>query len=341
MKDASGAWSDFIYANGQKIAMAQSGQTPHFYVGDHLGTAQLEFVGGGAPVWQGEFLPYGQEIDTNATANNFKFTSYERDNETGLDYAAARHYTSSFGRFMSPDPSGLAYADPRNPQSLNFYAYVQNNPLTNTDPAGLSCVTLTSADGSTIQGDDGDGRGCAAGNIAPDGTDLNQQQVNVNANPPLPPDPGLLQAGWDLVSTTAPGWSLNADNSILFAVLPKSIGRRPLSLSKPPVNRLFGTKYCGPGGDGSTRGVINGACAVHDQCYADANINADGNLQWKGVAWNNSQQAAAAKCNQALYDAARSNPNEPGSAALQKWLTSGSNTPFYYVLHPGTEAKPW
>lgn len=41
---------------------------------------------------------------------------------------------------MSPDPSALVYADPTNPQSLNLYSYVLNNPLTNVDPTRLDCV---------------------------------------------------------------------------------------------------------------------------------------------------------------------------------------------------------
>jgi hypothetical protein len=40
---------------------------------------------------------------------------------------------------MSPDPSGLVYADQSNPQSLNLYSYALNNPLTNADPTGLYC----------------------------------------------------------------------------------------------------------------------------------------------------------------------------------------------------------
>ena len=39
---------------------------------------------------------------------------------------------------MSPDPSQLYYADPTNPQSLNLYGYVMNNPLTVVDPTGLA-----------------------------------------------------------------------------------------------------------------------------------------------------------------------------------------------------------
>lgn len=39
---------------------------------------------------------------------------------------------------MSPDPSGLTYADPTSPQTLNLYSYVMNQPLTYIDPDGLS-----------------------------------------------------------------------------------------------------------------------------------------------------------------------------------------------------------
>lgn len=55
------------------------------------------------------------------------------------------------GRFMSPDPSGLEYAAPTNPQSLNLYSYVLNNPLHNIDPTGLECVW---DDGSYDSNDD-------------------------------------------------------------------------------------------------------------------------------------------------------------------------------------------
>lgn len=49
---------------------------------------------------------------------------------------------------MSPDPSGLAYANLFNPQSFNLYGYVHNNPLTNTDPTGLDCVHINNDTGA-------------------------------------------------------------------------------------------------------------------------------------------------------------------------------------------------
>jgi RHS repeat-associated protein len=67
-------------------------------------------------------------------------TGKERDSESGLDMFGARYYTSSMGRFMTPDWANKAiaipYADLGNPQSLNLYAYVNNNPTTVRDPDG-------------------------------------------------------------------------------------------------------------------------------------------------------------------------------------------------------------
>jgi RHS repeat-associated protein len=62
------------------------------------------------------------------------FTGKERDSESGLDNFGARYDSSQYGRFMSPDPLGGSLTDP---QTLNKYGYVRNNPLNLTDPTGL------------------------------------------------------------------------------------------------------------------------------------------------------------------------------------------------------------
>jgi RHS repeat-associated protein len=66
-----------------------------------------------------------------------KFTGYEHDAETGLEFAQARYYSSSCGRFTSPDPytGSMSLTDP---QSFNRYSYVSNNPVNSTDPSGMS-----------------------------------------------------------------------------------------------------------------------------------------------------------------------------------------------------------
>jgi RHS repeat-associated protein len=75
-----------------------------------------------------------------ASAHPSISTGKERDTESGNDYFGARYYASGMGRFMSPDWSAkeepIPYTKLNDPQSLNLYAYVRNNPLTRVDVDG-------------------------------------------------------------------------------------------------------------------------------------------------------------------------------------------------------------
>ena len=62
------------------------------------------------------------------------FSGQQWDFESGLHYFPARHYSTQFGRFMSPDPTGIFLGNLTDPQSLNLYAYVRNNSLSMSDP---------------------------------------------------------------------------------------------------------------------------------------------------------------------------------------------------------------
>jgi RHS repeat-associated protein len=79
------------------------------------------------------------------TRIGYRYTGKERDAESGNDYFGARYYASSMGRWMSPDwsktPEDVPYADLSNPQSLNLYVYVKNNPLILADPDGHNGFT--------------------------------------------------------------------------------------------------------------------------------------------------------------------------------------------------------
>jgi RHS repeat-associated protein len=82
---------------------------------------------------------YGMQIQIRSEFQS-RSSGKERDSETGLDYFGARYYASNMGRWMSPDwsasPQPVPYADFSNPQSLNLYSYVSNNPLNKDDPDG-------------------------------------------------------------------------------------------------------------------------------------------------------------------------------------------------------------
>jgi len=83
---------------------------------------------------QGTF-PYGEPWYQLGVGNNFVFTNYDRDSESGMDYALARYYDSRTGTFCSVDP--LA-GSPGDPQSWNRYPYGRNDPIDITDPSGKS-----------------------------------------------------------------------------------------------------------------------------------------------------------------------------------------------------------
>ena len=137
----------------------------HFALNDWVGTKRELTTSTGAS-WtslsSGPFGDYASQTGSGSNPSEELFTSKVRDTESGLDDFLARHYSSNWGRFMSPDPGWYFQADVRNPQSWNQYSYVLNNPLINTDPDGRECVW---DDGSYDSADDkqtGNAEGCSS-----------------------------------------------------------------------------------------------------------------------------------------------------------------------------------
>ena len=80
-------------------------------------------------------LPYGEEwLPATGSANEQKFTSYQRDGESGLDYAIHRFDATTRGVFMSADRGPISLGLP---QSLNRYIYAMADPVNYTDPDGM------------------------------------------------------------------------------------------------------------------------------------------------------------------------------------------------------------
>jgi RHS repeat-associated protein len=143
-----------LYSTGATLnnaVVSQSGSSSaniNYLVSDQLGTPRMVFDQSGAlaTTKRHDYAPFGEELFNGArtTAMGYaagdltrqKFTSKERDGETGLDYFGARYYASSLGRFAGADPL-LSSAHPSDPQSWNRFFYAANNPLKYIDPLGL------------------------------------------------------------------------------------------------------------------------------------------------------------------------------------------------------------
>jgi RHS repeat-associated protein len=146
---------NYIFLNGTRIARRDaSTKAVHYYFSDHLGTHSLitDANGDMPPQEESDYYPYGGEIPISGSdANHYKFTGKERDTESGLDEFGARYYGSSLGRFMTPDwaskPEAVPYSSLSDPQTLNLYGYMRNNPLGGTDKdghcGGLTCPNVT------------------------------------------------------------------------------------------------------------------------------------------------------------------------------------------------------
>src|SRR4029077_4184062 len=104
--------------------------------------------------YDADYYPYGGEkVVTNKCPQNYKWTGKERDAETGNDDFDARYYSSVYGRFLSADwsavPEAVPYANLTNPQTLNLYAIVRDNPESFADLDGdvIPPGTIESGDG--------------------------------------------------------------------------------------------------------------------------------------------------------------------------------------------------
>jgi RHS repeat-associated protein len=128
----------------------------HFYFDDPLGTRRVQTDYAGNIENSCSSLPFGDGESCAATPTEHLFTGKERDAESGNDYFEARYYSSAMGRFMSPDWSAkedpVPYAQLDDPQSLNLYSYVRNNPLARTDPDGHCCLDEAIVGLSTLGG---------------------------------------------------------------------------------------------------------------------------------------------------------------------------------------------
>jgi RHS repeat-associated protein len=358
--DGSGNWvHSNVWIGGHTLATYDA-RGLHFHLTDPLGSRRVQMSSAGVVEEYCWSLPFGESLSCVQTglssandATEHHFTGKERDTESGLDYFGARYYASTMGRFLSPDPSGLEYADPTTPQSLNLYAYVRNNPLNNIDPSGMECVwddgSYDAADDpDTGEGNNGSGKSAA---------DKCGRQGGTWE------DPTWFE---DMEGTQYGDWSGEASSQVQFDMLTPSINANtpnnaptldqinsmiiagslndffkwlscngkqncyqgaqyPLSA---PEAWLPKNNYCGRNGAGNPVSRNDWACAVHDYNYRQ--IGGSG----KGYSfWSNPSPKVAMQLRQADRILFENTSGFEGAVIGGVELTAVPFTAFYSLTH--------
>ncbi len=158
------------YNGGGRVAMRVSGdpEPSHngvFYtLGDHMGSTSLTVDESGAVVAELRYKAWGEtRYADGETPTTWRYTGQRQEEGLGLYYYRARWYDPYLNRWIQPDTIVPSLS---NPQSLNRYTYVNNNPLRYTDPSG-HCYT-------------------DSGSWIPDGTD---GPCSFKTSMPKPPEP--------------------------------------------------------------------------------------------------------------------------------------------------------
>jgi RHS repeat-associated protein len=133
-------WTHSNIFAGTRLTATYDRSGLHYELADPLGSRRILADVNGNVQQSCTSLPHGDGESCPTTPTEHLFTGKERDTESGNDYFGARYYSSNMGRFLSPDWSAkeepVPYATMDNPQSLNLYSYVQNNPLSHVDSDG-------------------------------------------------------------------------------------------------------------------------------------------------------------------------------------------------------------
>jgi RHS repeat-associated protein len=122
---------EYVYSGSALLAKIDPTGTKYYHQ-DQLSDRLVTDSSGNLVAQVGHF-PFGESW-YNASNDKLIFTTYERDSESGNDYALARNYVNRVGRFSSPDSMSGSIGDP---QSLNRYSYVTDDPIDLSDPEGL------------------------------------------------------------------------------------------------------------------------------------------------------------------------------------------------------------
>ena len=136
-----------------------------YLTSDHLGGSRINTDQNGQVIARHDYQPFGEEImraNYGVDTIRQKFTGYQKDDETELDYAINRYHSPQLGRFTQTDPYNILLEKEKGrdekerhqmfvvyisqPQIWNKYIYSLNNPLKYSDPDGRRPLTQTEKD---------------------------------------------------------------------------------------------------------------------------------------------------------------------------------------------------
>jgi RHS repeat-associated protein len=101
---------------------------------DHLGSTAVTLWPGGAKKAELRYKAFGEtRYTSSSTPTTYRYTGQREESAIGLYFYRGRWYDVVLGRFVQAD---TIVPDPANPQSLNRFSYVLNNPVRYTDPTG-------------------------------------------------------------------------------------------------------------------------------------------------------------------------------------------------------------
>ena len=126
------------YAGPRHLVTYSNGLT-YFDFQDLVGTERVRMTQNGGSSESTYSLPFGDGQYTWGAVGltgPTHFTGKERDSESNLDYFGARYYSSTEGRFSSPDQREFSLKTLSNPQKWNKYDYALGSPLSYVDPDG-------------------------------------------------------------------------------------------------------------------------------------------------------------------------------------------------------------
>jgi len=228
---------------GAATAIYNNSGVNYFRHKDWLGSSRLATTWAHGIYSKEAYAPFGEPYNEAGTTDR-SFTGQDQDTTSGIYDFMFRRYDPTAGRWLSPDPSGWSAVTQADPQTLDRYVYVRNNPLSLRDALGL--------DDTCVSGDDNDDddNSCDSSDNNGDGDDGNgatdPSEPGDASDPGAAPDP----TDWQSTLQMLDGENLIGDSQSVPSIadlLNSDQGLTPLY-----VITVYATLYnggCNPSGD--------------------------------------------------------------------------------------------